>query len=148
MKLNPCATFIGTTQRPLHAEQQLIQRYRNVERRLRRKKLRPLCGPRAQQGNMPNGLRPSSSMGEKAKGKTCKAMEGLVLNKAAKKSHQRIYERGIKDASPHPASQRASIMKLRDMLACVQYATRRGEDGRRTLLSRPPSQKKRKPTRR
>jgi len=83
---------------------------------------------------MPNVLRPSSKqMGEKAKGKTCKAMEGLV-----EEGGEVIKEGmngGIKDAALIAAAQRVEHYEIAGYGCVRAYATRVGEEDAATLLS-------------
>jgi ferritin-like metal-binding protein YciE len=72
-------------------------------------------------------------MGEKAKGKKCKAMEGLV--EEGGEVIKEDMEDGIKDAALIAAAQRVEHYEIAGYGCVRAYATRLGEDDAATLLS-------------
>jgi ferritin-like metal-binding protein YciE len=72
-------------------------------------------------------------MGEKAKGKTCKAMEGLV--EEGGEVIKEDMNGGIKDAALIAAAQRVEHYEIAGYGCVRAYATRLGEDDAATLLS-------------
>jgi ferritin-like metal-binding protein YciE len=76
-------------------------------------------------------------MGEKAKGKTCKAMEGLVEEggEVIKEVIKEDRNGGIKDAALIAAAQRVEHYEIAGYGCVRAYATRLGEDDAATLLS-------------
>ena len=73
-------------------------------------------------------------MGEKAKGKTCKAMEGLV-EEGGEVIKKEDMNGGIKDAALIAAAQRVEHYEIAGYGCVRAYATRLGEDDAATLLS-------------
>jgi ferritin-like metal-binding protein YciE len=72
-------------------------------------------------------------MGEKAKGKKCKAMEGLV--EEGGEVIKEDMDDGIKDAALIAAAQRVEHYEIAGYGCVHAYATRLGEDDAATLLS-------------
>ncbi len=72
-------------------------------------------------------------MGEKAKGKKCKAMEGLV--EEGGEVIKEDMDDGIKDAALIAAAQRVEHYEIAGYGCVRAYATRLGEDDAATLLS-------------
>ena len=72
-------------------------------------------------------------MGEKAKGKTCKAMEGLV-EEGGEVIKEDMHD-GIKDAALIAAAQRVEHYEIAGYGCVRAYATRLGEEDAATVLS-------------